>query len=286
MVVSVGMRTALVTGGAGFLGTAVTEALEAEGYAVTVLGRSSQTEPLTGATIATALARDPALVVHCAGGSSVARSIQDPDGERAKTVPPFAELLGQLRDRAPVVLLSSAAVYGAAAVVPTPETSPTAPLSPYGEHKLACEQLVRAHGGPAAIVRLFSVYGAGLRKQLLWDACQKATAGVPRFAGTGDEERDWLHVRDAAALILVAARAASSDVPVINGGTGRGTSVREVVGLISRELGAPAPEFSGEVRAGDPARYVADITRARELGWAPRIDVARGIADYVAWFRS
>ena len=148
-----GVPTSLVTGGAGFLGTAVTEALEADGYAVTVLGRSSQTEPLTGATIATALARDPALVVHCAGGSSVARSIQDPDGERAKTVPPFAELLGQLRDRAPVVLLSSAAVYGAAAVVPTPETSPTAPLSPYGEHKLACEQLVRAHGGPAAIVQ-------------------------------------------------------------------------------------------------------------------------------------
>jgi UDP-glucose 4-epimerase len=289
MVVSVGMRTALVTGGAGFLGTAVTEALAADGYAVTVLGRSSRTDPVTRATIVAALEQVPELVVHCAGSSSVALSVRDPEGERAKTVPPFAELLAQLRAHAPaarLVLLSSAAVYGNAATVPTPETSPIAPLSPYGEDKVACEQLLRAHGGAAAIVRLFSVYGPGLRKQLLWDACQKASAGVPRFAGTGDEERDWLHVRDAAALIVAAGRAASSDVPIVNGGTGRGTSVREVVGHVCRELGAPAAEFSGEVRAGDPARYVADITRARSLGWAPRIDIARGIAEYVAWFRS
>lgn len=289
MVVSVGMRTALVTGGAGFLGTAVTEALAADGCAVTVVGRSSQTEPLTSAAIVAALARAPEVVVHCAGGSSVALSIRDPERERAKTVPPFAELLAQIRTHAPaarVVLLSSAAVYGNASLVPTPETSPIAPLSPYGEHKVACEELLRAHGGPAAIVRLFSVYGPGLRKQLLWDACQKASAGVPRFAGTGDEERDWLHVRDAAALIVAAVHAAGADVPVINGGTGHGTSVREVVGHVCRELGAPAAEFSGEVRAGDPTRYVADIAHARSLGWAPRVDIARGIAEYVAWFRS
>jgi len=289
MVVSGGMRTALVTGGAGFLGTAVTAALAAEGYAVSVVGRSSRTEPLTGAVLAAVLAQAPELVIHCAGGSSVALSIKDPDREREKTVPPFAELLSQVRAQAPasrVVLLSSAAVYGDAAIVPTPETSPTTPLSPYGEHKVACEELLRAHGGPGAIVRLFSVYGPGLRKQLLWDACEKAKGGVPRFAGTGDEQRDWLHVRDAAALIVAAAGAASRDVPIFNGGTGRGTSVREIVGQISRELGAPAPAFSGEARAGDPTRYIADIARAQSLGWAPQIDIARGISEYVAWFRA
>lgn len=289
MVVSVGMRTALVTGGAGFLGTAVTEALAADGYEVAIAGRASRSDPLTAATIAAALARLPELVIHCAGGSSVAASIRDPDGERAKTVPAFAELLRQVQRHAPdarVVLLSSAAVYGNASIVPTPETAPVAPLSPYGEDKRACEELLRAHGGPGAIVRLFSVYGPRLRKQLLWDACQKASAGVPRFAGTGDEERDWLHVRDAAALILVGARAASPAVPVLNGGTGHGTSVREVVAHVCRELGAPAAEFSGETRAGDPPRYVADITRARALGWAPRMPLAQGIAEYVAWFRS
>jgi UDP-glucose 4-epimerase len=289
MVVSVGMRTALVTGGAGFLGTAVTEALAADGYDVAVVGRDSRTEPLTGVTIAAALERVPELVVHCAGGSSVAASVTDPDRERAKTVPAFAELLHQVRIHVPaarVVLLSSAAVYGNASVVPTPETAPLAPLSPYGEHKRACEDLLRAHGGPGAIVRLFSVYGPRLRKQLLWDACQKASAGVPRFAGTGDEERDWLHVRDAAALILVAARAATTSVPVMNGGSGRGTTVRDVVGHVCRELRAPPPEFSGETRAGDPPRYVADIARARALGWTPRIELAPGIAEYVAWFRS
>jgi nucleoside-diphosphate-sugar epimerase len=62
--------------------------------------------------------------------------------------------------------------------------------------------------------------------------------------------------------------------------------VRDVVAPIYRELGAAAARFSGEPRAGDPPRYIADISLARSLGWTPRVDLARGIADYVAWFRT
>ena len=278
------MATTLVTGGAGFIGTAVVEELVRAGHHVIVAGTT--TDPLNADRIAVAVTAETELVVHCAGSSSVAASVADPAREHAKTVPPFAALLERVRAVAPrarVVLLSSAAVYGATTIVPTPETAPLAPLSPYGEDKRACEELCRGHH--AAIVRLFSVYGAGLRKQLLWDACRKAKAGTPTFAGTGDEERDWLHVADAAALIVRVAAVASTDVPVFNGGAGVGVRVRDIVGPICRELGAE-PRFSGEVRTGDPERYVADITRARGLGWAPRIELARGILDYVAWFRA
>jgi UDP-glucose 4-epimerase len=292
MVVSNVMRTALVTGGAGFLGTAVVRTLEREGVEVVVAGTGTVADPLTSARIAAALVNVPEIVVHCAGTSSVAASVADPAGERAKTVAPFAELLEQLRLRAPearVVLLSSAAVYGNAALVPTPEMAALAPLSPYGEDKRECEELCRAHGSAghaAAIVRLFSVYGNGLRKQLLWDACCKARSGNPAFAGTGAEQRDWLHVTDAAALILVVAARASRAVPVVNGGAGHGVAVRDVVGQVCRELGASEPRFSGEVRVGDPQRYVADITRARGLGWVPEVELQRGITDYVTWFRA
>ncbi len=284
------MRMALVTGGAGFLGTAVVAELERAGYHVAVAGRSATTDPLH---VRLDAVLDPAtdLVVHCAGSSSVAASVAEPAREHAKTVPPFATLLERVRARAPhakLVLLSSAAVYGAATQIPTPETAPLVPLSPYGEDKRACERLCADHGREghaAAIVRLFSVYGPGLRKQLLWDACHKARGGVPHFAGTGAEERDWLHVRDAAALIVRVAADATPAVPVFNGGAGVGVRVRELVELVCRELAAPEPRFTGEVRAGDPQRYIADITRARALGWSPQIELATGIAEYVRWFR-
>ena len=108
--------------------------------------------------------------------------------------------------------------------------------------------------------------------------------GDASFAGTGDEQRDWLHVEDAAALIVKLAAVASPHVPVVNGASGRGMRVREILEALCKGLGAPAPVFTGIKRAGDPERYIADVTRARALGWSPQIEIERGLAEYVAWF--
>jgi UDP-glucose 4-epimerase len=281
---------ALVTGGRGFLGTAIVRALRAAGYAVEVAATSSRSDFLDRARVRALAPFD--VLIHCAGSSSVGASLADPHGDFEKTVPPLALLLDSVRTRAAqtrVVLLSSAAVYGNAAELPTPESCPVAPVSPYGFHKRMCEELClsygRNYGVASVILRLFSVYGPGLRKQLFWDACRKARAAETLFAGTGDEERDWLHVDDAAALVVASLSHAVSDAPVINGASGVGVRVRDAIDQIYRELEAGPARFSGAIRAGDPNRYVADITRARALGWSPRIDIQRGIAEYVAWFR-
>ena len=280
----------MVTGGGGFIGAHVVRALLAEGYEVFAVGRSTEHAVLNGERLAPLVDR-VSLVVFCAGGSSVGQSIDAPLADFEKTVPPLAETLELLRTRAPaarLVFLSSAAVYGHADHFPTSEEAPARPISPYGFHKRIGEELcsswARNYGLSAAVVRLFSVYGPQLRKQLLWDACNKARAHEPRFLGTGREVRDWLHVDDAVALILAAAHAASREVPIINGGTGVPTTVAAVVGEVFAALGAGTPEFVGGGRPGDPPQYLADISRASALGWQPRIDVQRGVREYVRWF--
>ncbi|MCU1281518.1 MAG: putative nucleoside-diphosphate-sugar epimerase protein, partial [bacterium] len=261
-----------------------------DGYEVVSVGRGTERATLSGEQLAP-LIDNVSVVVFCAGGSSVGQSIDAPFVDFDNSVPPLAATLELLRTRAPsarLVFLSSAAVYGHADHFPTREDSPARPISPYGFHKRIGEQLCSSWAGSyglqVAIVRLFSVYGPGLRKQLLWDACRKARAGQRRFAGTGGEIRDWLHIDDAVALIMAATRAAANDAPVINGGTSVPTTVASIVADVFAALDAGVPEFIGGGRPGDPPRYVADISRASALGWLPRVEVKRGVRDYVRWF--
>jgi UDP-glucose 4-epimerase len=292
-------KRALVTGAKGFIGAYVCAELARTGYIVDGIGHGA--DGAASVRTWTAGPVDAAhlpveryeLVIHCAGGSSVAQSIADPQGELAKTVSACEAILewmrtGPSRD-ARLVFVSSGAVYGAADTMPIAEEVASKPVSPYGEHKQICEELcrthARAHGTSVAIVRLFSVYGPGLARQLLWDAARKVAAGAPRFAGSGNERRDWLYVTDAARLLVLAGSHATSTAPTFNGGSGTGTRVAEVVRMLLAELDAKAtPEFDGSTRAGDPPDYIADITRARALGWSPTVLLPDGLREYARWF--
>jgi UDP-glucose 4-epimerase len=233
------------------------------------------------------------VIVHCAGGASVGFSVAHPHADFQRTVGCTADVLEYARLHARgarVVLCSSAGVYGEASPGPIPESAPRRPMSPYGMHKKMAEDLCRSYarscGVASVAVRLFSVYGAGLRKQLLWDACNKSARGERRFFGTGAELRDWLHVDDAAALLAASVRLASGESPVINGGTGRAASTREILGSLFRELGvADQPAFTGESKAGDPVSLVADASRAFALPWRPAVDWEQGVAAVARWFR-
>jgi UDP-glucose 4-epimerase len=168
------------------------------------------------------------------------------------------------------------------------------PYSPYGQHKLQMENMLRAYatsfGVASVIVRLFSVYGAGLRKQLLWDLCSRLVSGERRIElhGTGDELRDWIDVRDTIRAIVETSALAGQDVPVINVGSGIATSVRVVAETTLAAWGVdPRSElaFSGRARPGDPLSLQADTKKLESLGFHWRVPVSMGIADYVGWFR-
>jgi UDP-glucose 4-epimerase len=300
-------RTVLITGAYGFLGRHVARLFSRRGYTVFGIGHGEWTQPEwegwglnewkcsdVNSDALKELKHTPSIIIHCAGGGSVSFSIEDPIGDFNRTVVTTAHVLEYVRTSAPsccVVYPSSASVYGAVERLPIPEDCPVAPISQYGVHKLMAEQMVasyaRQFGTAAAIVRLFSVYGPGLRKQLLWDACRKFSQRESLFMGTGDELRDWLYVDDAAELLLAAAEHASSRCPIVNGGSGEGTTVREILTHLSKCLhgAGHGPTFSGEKRMGDPSRYIADIEASRSWNWQPTFRWKQGVDAYAKWWK-
>jgi UDP-glucose 4-epimerase len=297
---------ALVTGAHGALGRYVARSLARTGFQVRGLGHGGL-DPQQASEFGisfwhaadvtleslTTYAEEPDVIVHCAGSASVGFSVLHPFQDYLRTVASTAAVLEYVRlnsRHTRIVYPSSAAVYGSAPSLPIPESAPLTPASPYGVHKLMAEQLCRSYGPSyglqVAIIRLFSVYGEGFRKQLLWDACRKAVAGDFLFSGSGAEIRDWLHVEDAASLLHRAIDLAAPSVPAINGGYGAGVTVRDAVTEIFQSLNPQLqPRFSGTPRPGDPPGYVADTTQITALNWRPAIDWQTGVARYIHWFK-
>lgn len=242
-----------------------------------------------------ALEGPPEILYHLAGASSVGLSFSLPHEDFHRSAVAAASLCEWLRLRQPkaaAVMASSAAVYGAGHAFPILETTPPQPYSPYGFHKrmaeLAFECYSHSFGLRTAIVRLFSVYGEELRKQLLWDACCKLrdNGGKLTLGGSGLEMRDWLHVSDAVRILELAGRHASATGFILNGGTGKGTSVGEIAELIRAAWPVSTPVgFSGTGRPGDPDALVASSLRLTELGFESQVPIDRGIGNYVHWFQ-
>ncbi|MHC2439342.1 NAD-dependent epimerase/dehydratase family protein [Bradyrhizobium sp. USDA 4451] len=301
-----------VTGANGFIGRHLVHELSGAGHAVhgvghgaldateaRRLGLQSWINGEIDAANLNALAAAhglPTHVFHLAGGSSVGISIERPLEDFSRTVASTARLLEWLRGSAPdcaLIAASSAAVYGADHAGPIAESAVPTPMSPYGQHKFMMEQLCRSYaqsfGMHCTIVRLFSVYGPNLRKQLLWDICSRLEAQQPvlTLGGSGQEIRDWTDARDVARLLAkVAEPSSQQNFRVINGGSGRGTSVAEIAAhLIKQWGGNTLVRHSGISRPGDPVSLLADDTMLREIGFDWRIPLDQGLADYVAWFK-
>lgn len=238
----------------------------------------------------------PDIIYHLAGGSAVGASIADPWHDYSATVGGTATLLEWIRTRSPaarLVVVSSAAVYGDGHRGSISENATVAPFSPYGAHKYAMEVMCRgwaaSFGLPIVAVRLFSVYGPGLSKQLLWDLCGKLASDQEQIVlgGTGEELRDWTYVDDVVRALVAAGPFAAPDMPVVNAGTGRGHSVRQVATAVLDAFGRDhrCLAFSGQGRPGDPFSLIAAPGKLDAAGFEWSVEPVEGIASYVRWYK-
>jgi UDP-glucose 4-epimerase len=304
----------LVTGGAGFIGSTLVDALVARGDRVTVIdnlftGKRSNLEQAIGlgaelhvadVTNAPAIAEifavaRPELVFHLAGHIDVRVSVEQPAHDATVNVLGTIAVLEAARAigaRRVVNTSTGGGLYGDAGVLPTPEDHPIRPLAPYGQSKYAaegyCELYARLHGLSTVSLRYGNVYGP--RQDIRGEAgvvaifCGHLIDGTPPTVfGDGRQTRDWVEVSDVVAANLAAAGAAVTGA--INIGHGRETSVLaliEALDAVSDRGRLPEPRFVPG-RPGEVERSCLDVARAkRELGWEAKVSLEDGLRRILA----
>jgi UDP-glucose 4-epimerase len=312
---------ALVTGGAGYVGSVVAAQLLDAGHDVVVLDDLSRGHaeaiPPGARHIAVSLNDAEALeeplaagfdaVLHFAALSLVAESVEHPERYWRNNVGGTRNLLDAMRANGVqrLVFSSTAATYGEPETIPITEDQPPAPVNAYGASKLAVDLMIRdecrAHGLAAASLRYFNVAGASRRlgedhepETHLIPLVLQAASGVRDHItvfGTdyptrdGTAVRDYIHIEDLGqAHLLALERLESGTHHVVNLGTGDGYTVREVIEAARKVTGREIPVRDEDRRPGDPPQLIAANARARELlGWEPRRSLEEMIADAWAW---
>ena len=306
---------AVVTGGAGFIGSHIADELVRRGWRVTILDNLStgklenirhlvsagRAEFIQGSVTDQSLLRDifsgAQYVFHQAAIASVPASIADPAASHEVNVTGTLCVLLAARDCGvnKVVFASSAAVYGDRLTLPVREDMLPAPLSPYAVDKLTAEHYCRVfatvYGLPTACLRYFNVFGP---RQ---DPASEYAAVIPKFIniitsgrppvifGDGEQTRDFTFVRDVVTANLLAAE--SSATGVFNIGCGDRISLNRLTRLLLQLLAHPdlQPVYQPE-RSGDIKHSLADISRARAFGYAPAYTLEKGLQETIPSFLS
>lgn len=298
----------LVTGGAGFIGSHVVDALVGRGDDVTVVdnlssgtlqnlnpsARFEQLDIRSAAAGDLVRALQPDGICHLAAQVSVPASLRDPLADADNNVMGSLRLMIAAAEVGSRFVFSSSggAIYGEPPEIPTPETTTPMPSTPYGVGKLAVEHYLREfalqRGMRYVALRYANVYGP--RQNALGEAGVVAVLclgamGARDFDihGSGSDTRDYIHVEDVARANLVALGARRSGH--YNIGTGKETDVNTLYRMVAEVLGSSVPAPHGPPRFGDVHRSAVDVgLAARELGWWPAVSLQDGIRRTVEWF--
>lgn len=235
------------------------------------------------------------VCINCSGAASVPDSLVHPGRDFMLNTVNVFKLLDAIRKYAPhcrFINLSSAAVYGNPSSLPIREDAGCKPVSPYGLHKEQAEMICREFslffGIRTCMLRIFSAYGEGLKKQLFWDIAAKAreNSGTMMLFGTGRESRDFIHVADIVKVIELVLDKAEFTAEVYNVANGEEVTIEQAASLLLQHLGWKGSlGFQGVTRAGDPVNWRADISKISQMGYRQAYSIDKGLKSYTEWLQ-
>lgn len=294
----------LITGDRGFIGQHLAEAYRKKKVQVLGWGHNgvhingkadicaTLMEPMDAERILFEFA--PELILHCAGSADVSRSVSSPLMDLENNYITTHNLLFAMKKlqmpKCRFVLMSSAAVYGSPVALPISEKQEANPLSPYALHKKAAEDIClfmhRNYGLDTKILRIFSAYGPGLKKQFFWDMYQKVrNTGQLELWGSGEESRDYIYIDDLVRAVMLVVEKAPCEEIIYNVANGEEVKIREAAAIFARYSGISQEKihFAGRRREGDPINWKGDITKLLSLGYMREAGFEEGVRKYVEW---
>jgi len=308
---AIGDSSMLVTGGAGFIGSHLTERLVDTGANIIVLddfsaGRqknlSSVVEDIRlvdddvrNRDLVRELVTDVDMVFHLAANAHVPTSVERPAHDFEVNATGSQIVLEEAKnagvDR--VVLASSAAVYGPPQNVPIAETHPLQPISPYGASKLGAEKLGLAYDESYDIdvtaLRIFNTYGPRQPRYVMYDFLRKLDEDPSELAvlGSGEEVRTFVYVSDTIDALLTLGVSTEAPGRAFNVGGAEPTRIRELAELMCDRYydGEPTVHTTGESKPGDIKRLITDNSRLRDLGVEPTVSLEAGLDDLHEWYQ-
>ncbi len=314
------MKSILVTGGAGFIGSHLCERLlkdpkwgrvvvvdnldptynvayKKENLALLTPSKRFKfykTDIRDMAAMAKIFKREkPDYVVHLAAKTDTRSSVREPHEHQSVNVLGTLNLLELSKtDVKKFVFISSSSVYGNSARPPFKESDMNnQPLAPYGATKIAGEILAHTyyfnHGLPVTCLRLFNAYGPRLRPQLvLYRWVENILNDSPiELSGTGTRKRDFTHVSDIVDAILRSLKKGTG-YDVLNIGNSKPSSLRELLKIVEKSVGKKAKVVQRASNKASVETTYADISKAKKvLGWRPKVSMEKGVSDFVRWFK-
>jgi UDP-glucose 4-epimerase len=235
------------------------------------------------------------MIYHFAANASVPYSIEHPEYDfETNAGGTFnvcrAAIAHSVRK---LINASSAAVYGEPRYIPVDEKHPLEPVSPYGASKVAGEKVglvfARTFGLNFSVIRIYNTYGPRQSRYVIHDFIRKLQLDSSRLEvlGDGSQIRDYSHISDTIEAFLLVGQSEKTQGEVYNISGGRPISIADLAQLVVRLWGQSPTEieFTGQSWPGDIKRLIGDISKIRDLGFEPRMDLERGIQDMITWFR-
>ncbi len=308
------MKNILVTGGAGFIGSYLSDALLRQGHSITILDNlSSGTKEnlarifgkfhfvkgsILNASLMKKLLRGKDIVYHLAAHASVPDSVKNPVFDFQVNATGTLQILEMCREEnvGRVVFASSAGTYGYPAYTPMDENHPTYPINPYSASKLAAERaglcFQQCYGLEFVALRIFHAYGPGQTRMVIYDLLEKLYKNKKTLEvlGNGTQTRDFCYITDVVKAFVWAGRVRlkKDDPHVFNLSGEAPICVKDLASLLVKKCGMNKIKIvcTGKSWPGDMPNLVANMSRTKKYGFTPKVSLDEGLDKVIEWFNS